>query len=726
MPLQSGCYYICNVKQRNIIFLKNDNDYEPLRGIAYPGRIAEDTGEKWDVTVFRNGKCTLQSARHTSYASTRTGHSLTSNDLVEAKTSGVSPAQYFCIEETNIRGQYTISATSSRLYWFLKDDESDTPIGLSPDASDPRCLWTFKSPSTLELQCAISFDQRQVSSTGVGPGYQLTVEDDGGVDDDTWLLTHHSGSKYIIRDFRADIYVRPNDKGTYLVTGEKRYAWTIKPDKDHPSCHIISTKRGGRQLMWTVKQSETMSYVGLTEDSESDSMCRILLIDPSDHNMQRFDYSANRITPEEFAGHLNSIHPDVQKRAIENIQIVVRNSDVMTDELLEALALVKSHSSPAARVQITEALKSIAEILFDALKHKTPLTTRKLIIQLLESIVKDQKYMQQIPFEICPAAITCLVDDLRLEDDETVMSVCNILRGIQSRLAKVEAEIIMQNLSYLLGRQQGEAVVATLHLLLSTVKVHQMDPDEEIIQQVKEIAESPDAQIKLPAMKVIDELEQGFKFDDMSDRSVHSEGDKEDVFSDWDGMGSEDDSAHSDTLLKHLTKQQQSMGDAKYLTIPVSNKSRMGPRRSHSPARPSSRLNRRTELSHEIRRSSSGIDLRQTSPKTSAVLQTQHSSSSLRVVIPKQATQTEQSRTTGRTDLNQTATPKLSLQTEHLKGTADLGTSTSSKPEDSSNKDDLRQKASSAQVLPKEQSGPSSANAKPRSAPAFRARFTYY
>ncbi|PFH47318.1 hypothetical protein AMATHDRAFT_67926 [Amanita thiersii Skay4041] len=503
MTLQPGCYYISNVKQKNVVYLKNSDAFEPLRGKPYPQRASDDMGEQWNISRFRNGKYSIQSVRHMSHASTKSGYNLSPSDWAVEGKRGDNSVHYFSIEETSVKGQYIIRTTDSRLCWYLNDGEPETPIGLSSNHSDPRCWWTFKAPPTLEVRCAITINYRQVSCTGRGPGYQLSLEDEGAAEDDTWMITHHSGSKYLIQDYGVDTYVRPNDQGTHVITSEKGYLWTIKPHGKNSSCYVIYTRRDGRELVWTVQDSKIV----LASANQGDSVFRIRVVDQMEGNLQNFDYNTQKITAEEFAGHLNSIHPDIQARAIENIETVISNSDIMTEELLEALVLVRTQASPAAQAQITEALTSIAEILFDALNPKTNVGLRKCIIQLLEPIIMSVGDEDEIPFDISEATVACLVGDLRLDDDEIVTSACNILEGIAHLLHDAEAETALQYIKPLLRREQSEVVVAALQLLLSMIQEKGLKPDEQIFQRVQELSQSPNAQIKIPASMVQKEKE---------------------------------------------------------------------------------------------------------------------------------------------------------------------------------------------------------------------------
>ncbi|PFH46102.1 hypothetical protein AMATHDRAFT_70632 [Amanita thiersii Skay4041] len=502
-PLKSGHYYIYNVKHNNVVYLPNRNSFEPVRGKLQFRRAVEDTGELWKVSAFGSGKYSIQNVKHTSYASTRSGYNLDPNTVaVEGKVPqpGSNSAQYFRIEETKIKGRYTICTTDSQLYWFLDEGEHDTPIGLSRTAIDSSCWWTFKSPPPLEVHCTITFNKRRASFPSGGIGSKVTLEDDGA-EDDTWTITLISGSKYFIQDFDAETYLAPNDENTHLVLSENRYSWTIKPHPTQQKSYRISTGDPDQELVWVNQKSGRSSYIGLTEASSDNGACQIQISDEGGGSIQKFDYQATNVTAENFAGHLNSIHPGVQKRAIENIQTVITDEDMMTEELLEALVLLKCHSGQKAKAH---AAKSVANILFDLLKSKTPSTTRKLITQLLEDVVKDSDYMDNLSFKISPGTMTSLMGDLRSEDEDVVISACRVLQGLQMTTS---AKINMQSIAPLLHSEKDDVVAAALELLLSTIEIQKKKPDEQTSQRVLELVNSPNSDISSVAANVAEEEE---------------------------------------------------------------------------------------------------------------------------------------------------------------------------------------------------------------------------
>ncbi|KZT21358.1 hypothetical protein NEOLEDRAFT_1073434 [Neolentinus lepideus HHB14362 ss-1] len=134
MTISTGRYTLTNVRFHNLAFLPDPNDGSPV--IANFSQ--NSPGEKWNVTELGNGNYTFQNVGNASYASA--GHRSKVGNYVE----GRSQPQQFSVQETRVKGQYTIATTDSRIFWGLSDSETDTPISLAESATDARNWWIFQ------------------------------------------------------------------------------------------------------------------------------------------------------------------------------------------------------------------------------------------------------------------------------------------------------------------------------------------------------------------------------------------------------------------------------------------------------------------------------------------------------------------------------------------------------------------------------------------------------
>lgn len=131
--IPTGRYTITNVRQRNIAFLPDPNDGTPVNA-NYAQSV---DAEKWNVIQLGNGKYHIQNVGNASYANV--GNRAPEGSVVEGRTQ----AQQWAIQETRVRGQFTISTTDSRCLWGLVDGEIETPIALAGAATDTRNWWIF-------------------------------------------------------------------------------------------------------------------------------------------------------------------------------------------------------------------------------------------------------------------------------------------------------------------------------------------------------------------------------------------------------------------------------------------------------------------------------------------------------------------------------------------------------------------------------------------------------
>ncbi|CCM01102.1 uncharacterized protein FIBRA_03150 [Fibroporia radiculosa] len=124
-----------NVRSKNQLHLPDPNDGSPLQSTS-----DDRTGTmaiKWNIVQLGNGKYSIQNQSYASYANCGRRAAL------DAEVVGRNQQQQFMIQETRIRGRYTISPTDSQLLWGLPDDELDTPVTLAQSYTDTRNQWEF-------------------------------------------------------------------------------------------------------------------------------------------------------------------------------------------------------------------------------------------------------------------------------------------------------------------------------------------------------------------------------------------------------------------------------------------------------------------------------------------------------------------------------------------------------------------------------------------------------
>ncbi|KAI0921896.1 hypothetical protein AcW1_004249 [Taiwanofungus camphoratus] len=133
MALDTGRYAIQNVRSMNHLQLPDPNDGSAV--VAAPEDPA--TSLRWNIVKLGNGKYTIQNQGNASFANC--GFRASPGAEVVGRNSG----QQFAIQETRVRGRYTISPSDAQLCWGLPDDEIGTPVTLSPVYTDPRNHWVF-------------------------------------------------------------------------------------------------------------------------------------------------------------------------------------------------------------------------------------------------------------------------------------------------------------------------------------------------------------------------------------------------------------------------------------------------------------------------------------------------------------------------------------------------------------------------------------------------------
>ncbi|OSX57308.1 hypothetical protein POSPLADRAFT_1041779 [Postia placenta MAD-698-R-SB12] len=135
MPIPTGRYIIQNIRSKNQLQLPDPNDGSPVQATS-----EDHTGTiplRWNIVQLGNGKYTIQNQDNASYANC--GHRSSPGDEVVGRRNG----QQFSIQETRVRGQYTIAPSDSQLCWSLPDDELDTPVVLASSFTDSRNQWQF-------------------------------------------------------------------------------------------------------------------------------------------------------------------------------------------------------------------------------------------------------------------------------------------------------------------------------------------------------------------------------------------------------------------------------------------------------------------------------------------------------------------------------------------------------------------------------------------------------
>jgi len=130
----TGQYTILNVRQSNLAYLPDPNDGTPVVASVAQG----NTKERWALTKLSNGNFTIKNVGNNVFAvaGTRAG--------VGAVVEGRSNSQEWFIQETRVKGEYTIATTDSRLFWGLVDNQPNTPVSLSTAATDTRNSWIFR------------------------------------------------------------------------------------------------------------------------------------------------------------------------------------------------------------------------------------------------------------------------------------------------------------------------------------------------------------------------------------------------------------------------------------------------------------------------------------------------------------------------------------------------------------------------------------------------------
>jgi len=133
MSVATGKYTIVNVRQSNLAYLPDGNDGTPLAAF-YEQSINK---ERWNVNKLSNGNYTIRNVDNNMYAvaGNRAGE--------DAVVEGRSNIQQWVIQETRVKGQFTIASSDTRLFWGLVDNQENTPISLSQAATDTRNSWVF-------------------------------------------------------------------------------------------------------------------------------------------------------------------------------------------------------------------------------------------------------------------------------------------------------------------------------------------------------------------------------------------------------------------------------------------------------------------------------------------------------------------------------------------------------------------------------------------------------
>jgi len=132
-PVETGQYTIVNVRQHNLAYLPDPNDGTPVAA----NYEQNNTSERWNVNKLSNGNYTIKSVANNMFAVA--GNRAAENATVEGRSS----SQQWVIQETRVRGQYTIATTDTRLFWGLVDNQTETPVALASSATDTRNAWIF-------------------------------------------------------------------------------------------------------------------------------------------------------------------------------------------------------------------------------------------------------------------------------------------------------------------------------------------------------------------------------------------------------------------------------------------------------------------------------------------------------------------------------------------------------------------------------------------------------
>ncbi|KAF9067537.1 hypothetical protein BDP27DRAFT_1364862 [Rhodocollybia butyracea] len=132
--ITSGRYTLRNVRQGNLASLQDPNDGTPLTADTSGFRNTN----KWNVTQLGNGRYTFQNVDSGRYANG--GNRSPAGSAIEGRSS----ATQFVVQETRVKGRYTIATLDSRLYWGLADAEVPTSVELAESAVDQRNWWIFE------------------------------------------------------------------------------------------------------------------------------------------------------------------------------------------------------------------------------------------------------------------------------------------------------------------------------------------------------------------------------------------------------------------------------------------------------------------------------------------------------------------------------------------------------------------------------------------------------
>ncbi|KAF8816764.1 hypothetical protein BYT27DRAFT_7181198 [Phlegmacium glaucopus] len=133
MSISSGKYTIVNVRQKNLAYLADPNDGTPVAANYEQG----SKKEQWNVNELSNGNYTIKNVGNNMFAvaGNRAGE--------DAVVEGRSNSQQWKIQETRVKGQFTIATTDTRLFWGIVDNQEGTPVSLSSTATDTRNSWVF-------------------------------------------------------------------------------------------------------------------------------------------------------------------------------------------------------------------------------------------------------------------------------------------------------------------------------------------------------------------------------------------------------------------------------------------------------------------------------------------------------------------------------------------------------------------------------------------------------
>ncbi|PFH48012.1 hypothetical protein AMATHDRAFT_66406 [Amanita thiersii Skay4041] len=529
MSLQSGCYYITNVKHKNVAHLANSDLSESLRGKPDPS-VMKDSGEKWKVSLQGNGKYIIENILHTSFAT------ITDTYVEAVRPDSGLPLKLFKIEQSKTSGQYTISPADGNQYWCLDDVTPGTPIKLSAHSSDSSCQWIFTIPPQFELHCKISFDNSCILCDTHDPP-QLKLQNEGIISVNQWAIVLYSfkGSKYLIKDIRSGRYASPNAEHTSVTTSVVGFVWTIKPHS--PGHFTISMKHDNRELTWS-RERPNGKFIILADASQiqGNSACKFnapsFLTPPATDSKTELT-----IGDDQYAGRINCPNPDIRKQAIESIDAMLHHPETqITYDLLEALVLLLSHSSPSIQQQVKAALRSLPISTFtNKLDFDLPVETRILPIKLLGFIIDGPG-----DYKLDQDTILGLIDDFSINDDKTVISLCRIFSKILPTLASLDLKIAVPAFGRLLCRKSTEVVLEALKLLDSTLNTDKWKIDVGTLTNIEQLTDSETARIRSPAIKLQRRINKEKIPDDNEDED-DSEDEDEDGEEDGEEVGEDED-----------------------------------------------------------------------------------------------------------------------------------------------------------------------------------------